>query len=99
MDALNLTVEQEEEAQRIADILIGAAGAELRQVARLLVSKQNRELFGETEFVVRDAIHRLGARAFDAALSERKKGGTKGRRRSARTAAGTPNSTATDPAT
>ncbi len=99
MDALKLTVEQEEEAQRVADILVGAAGAELRQLARLLVSQQNRELFGATEFVVRDVLLQLGARAFDAALAERKKGGTRGRRKSARTAAQTPGSTATEPAT
>lgn len=99
MDTLQLTVEQEQEAQRIADILVGAAGAELRQLARLLVSKQSRELFGETEFVVRDVLLKLGARAFDAALFERKKGGIRGRRKSARTAVRTPSSTATDPAT
>lgn len=99
MDTLNLTVEQEEEARRVADILVGAAGAELRQLARLLVSRQNHELFGETEFTVRDVLHRLGARAFDAALAERKKGGTRGRRKSARTAVRTPDSTATDAAT
>lgn len=35
MDAVDFTVEREPEAARIADILIGAAGAELRQLARL----------------------------------------------------------------
>jgi hypothetical protein len=86
MDALELTVEQEAEAARIEDILMGAARSELRQVARLLASRANRELFGQTEFLVRGAMHRLGARAFDAALSERKKGGTKGRHGSAASA-------------
>lgn len=98
MDALNLTVEQEEEAKRIADILVGAAGAELRELARMLVSKRNGELFGQTEFAVRQVVLGLGARALDAALSERKKGGTRGRRKSARTAGGPPGSTVTDPA-
>jgi hypothetical protein len=98
MDALELTVEQEAEAAQIEDILLGAARAELRQVARLLASKANRELFGPTEFLVRGALHRLGARAFDAALSERKKGGTKGRPGSVRTAERTPGSTAIGPA-
>jgi ABC-type phosphate transport system auxiliary subunit len=99
MDAHEFTAEQEAAAARIEDIVMGAARSEVRQMARLLVSRQNRELFGQTEFVVRDAMHRVGARAFDAALAERKKGGTKGRRKSARTAAKTPGSTATDPVT
>jgi hypothetical protein len=45
----------------------------------LLASKPNRELLGHTEFQIRDACHRIGACAVDAALEERKKGGTKGR--------------------
>jgi hypothetical protein len=50
---------------------------ECRWISRLLASKPNRELFGETEFQVRDAVHRIGARGLDAALEERKKRGTK----------------------
>jgi hypothetical protein len=46
---------------------------------RLLVSKQDHELFGETEFQVRDLVHEIGARAIETAVNERKKGGTKGR--------------------
>jgi hypothetical protein len=33
----------------------------------------------KTEFEVRDAVHRLGAQALQAALDERKKGATRGR--------------------
>jgi len=43
------------------------------------VSKQDHELFGEAEFQVRDLVHRVGARAIEAAVNERKKGGTEGR--------------------
>lgn len=77
MDEIVLTPEQEAEAAQIKDILMGAAAAELGRVSRLLASKSNRELFGQTEFQVRGIVHALGVRAFDAALSERKKGGTK----------------------
>lgn len=86
MDEIVLSPEQEAEAERIEDILKAKAAVEIRFIARLLASKSNRELLGATEFRIRDAVHRLGASGIDAALSERKKGGTKGRARSARTA-------------
>jgi hypothetical protein len=70
-----LTPEQEKEAARIEENMLAQARAELRQAARLLASKSNRELFGDTEFQLRDAIHRIGARGLDAALQERKKRG------------------------
>jgi hypothetical protein len=71
-----LTAEQELEAARIEDLVVAAARAEAKQIARLLASKPNEELFGQTEFDVRDHVHRIGARAFEAVLDERKKGGT-----------------------
>lgn len=77
MDDVLLTPEQEEEAARIEDNLKAAAFVEIRKIARLLASKENRHLFGETEFQVRDAVHRVAARGMDAALAERKKRGTK----------------------
>jgi hypothetical protein len=73
---VDLTPEQEAEAQRIEDILKAGFAVEVRVISRLLASKSNRELLGETEFQVRDAVHRVGARGIDAALEERKKGGT-----------------------
>lgn len=71
MNEIILTPEQEAEAAQIKDILMGAAVAELGQIARLLASKSNRERFGPTEFQVRGIVHDLAARAFDATLSER----------------------------
>ena len=80
MNAAKLTTEQLAEAERIEDVLMAGVRGEARQIARLLASKQNSELLGETEFRIRDCCHRLGARAIDAALEERKKRGTAGRR-------------------
>lgn len=77
--ALHLTPEQEAEAQRLADSITLKTKEELLQITRLLVSKQDHELFGQTEFEVRDLVHRIGARAIETAVNERKKGGTKGR--------------------
>ena len=78
MEELQLTAEQESEAERILDVVKGAAEVELRQIARLLASKSNRELFGATEFRLRDVVHGIGARALEAALEERKKRGIAG---------------------
>lgn len=80
---IELTEAQEEEAARIEDLLRAKSRLEVRFISRLLASKPDRELLGETEFQIRDAVHRLGAHGVDAALAERKKRGTRGRARSA----------------
>ncbi len=74
-----LNEEQEAEAGRIEQLLLTQMRSEARLMAALLASKPNRELLGQTEFQLRDACHRIGTCAVDAALEERKKGGTKDR--------------------
>jgi len=71
-----LTPEQEAEAQRWADLIAAKAQEESLALARLLVAKKPEELLGQTEFEVRERVHRLGAYALQTALNERKKGGT-----------------------
>jgi hypothetical protein len=73
-----LSAEQEAEAQRIFQILRRTADDDLLALARLLASKKDRDLLGQTEFEVRDCVHQIGAKAIQTALNERKKGGTKG---------------------
>ena len=80
MEEIVLTTEQESEAERIVDVVIGAARSEIRQMARMLASKPNAELFGATEFRIRETVHGIGIRAVEAALEERKKRGIKVRR-------------------
>ena len=75
MDNLDLTPEQQESAERIEDVMRAVFTVEARRIARMLATKENRELLGETEFQMRDAMHRVAARGIDAALEERKKGG------------------------
>ena len=70
-----LTPEQQAEAQRIYEALRQAADADLRAVAELLASRPDGQLLGATEFEVRDRVHRIGAKATQAALDGRKKGG------------------------
>lgn len=95
MADLNLTAEQEAEAARIEDVVLGAMRGEAKRIGRLLASKENRELFGRTEFQLREILLGLGARALDAALSERKKRGTEDAASAARTARRTRGSSAT----
>ena len=77
MTDIPLTPEQEAEAQRLYDLMHQAFLDEARHIARLLASKDDAHLLGRTEFDVRDAVHRLGARAVQAALEARKKGATR----------------------
>lgn len=79
MADLELTPEQEQEAQRLAEIIVEKTKAEVLAMARLLVSKKDYELLGATEFAVRDRVHKIGARALETAVNQRKKGGTQGR--------------------
>lgn len=72
---VELTPEQEAEAERIERILREAANKDIRQLARLLASKKNHELFGQTEYQVRDIVHGLGAKALQTAANERSKKG------------------------
>jgi len=74
-----LTPEQEAEAQRLFELLQQPFLDEARRLARLLAAKPDDRLLGPTEFEVRDAVHRLGANALQAALDGRKKRGTRGR--------------------
>jgi len=73
-----LTPEQQAEARRITDILMETAREEVVAIAELLATKPDHKLLGRTEFEVRDRVHRIGAKALEAALNGRKKGGTRG---------------------
>jgi hypothetical protein len=75
---MDLTPEQQAEAQRLYEALRGPFLDEARRLAELLASKADAQLLGKTEFEVRDAVHRLGATALQTALDGRKKGGIRG---------------------
>ena len=91
-----LSPEQEAEARELLARLRPQSDEELLALCRLLVSKKDDEIFGDTEFEVRDLVQRLGAKAVETHLAK-KKTATKARGSSARTAKRTPNSTATAP--
>lgn len=89
-----LSPELEAQAQELLGRLRSQADDELLALARLLVSKSDHEIFGDTEFEARDIVHRLGAKAFETHLAQ-KKTATKARASSARTVSKAPSSTAT----
>jgi hypothetical protein len=72
MTAISLTVEQEAEAQRLLQRIQEETHEDLLTLARLLVSKQEAAIFGETEFQARDVVHRVAAKAFEVHLAEKK---------------------------
>ena len=78
MADIPLSPEQEAAAQRLLALMQAAFATEAEHLARLLASKSDAQLLGRTEFEVRDAVHRLGAKAIETVLRERKKGATKG---------------------
>ena len=69
--------EERSEVERVKELVLKAIAGDVDEIARLLVSKLDGELFGKTEFELRDLVHRLGRNALEATVHDRKKGGTK----------------------
>lgn len=79
MSLSRLSPEQAERAEQIFQSLRQQTEADLRDLAELLAGKEDGQILGATEFEVRDRVHKIGAKAIQAALDGRKKGGTGGR--------------------
>jgi hypothetical protein len=75
----HLSLEQEREAKLLEAKIRVAVDQEIADLARLLVSRSENDLFGQSEFQVRDLVLRVGARAFEEHLRG-KKTGTEARR-------------------
>jgi hypothetical protein len=71
----DLSAEQESEAQRIYERLAPLVEEEMWRLSRALAGKKTGELFGKTEYEVRDRVHGLGAKALEVAVQERQKKG------------------------
>jgi hypothetical protein len=72
MAAETLTVEQEGAAKALEVKIRLAIERELTSLARLLVSRDDNDLFGKTEFEVRDLVLKIGAKAYEERLREKK---------------------------
>jgi hypothetical protein len=98
MSTLDLTPEQQERAQILAEQALKAAEGEFRQMAELLASQPDGQLLGATEFQVRDLVHKAAARMIQAEVEHREKKVTKAPAPPARAAAKRPSSKGwTDP--
>lgn len=67
------TPQQEEEARRIKEKVLAAVDQEVEQMAQLMASKEDDQLFGKTEFELRDIVHRIGAKALEITANGRLK--------------------------
>jgi hypothetical protein len=67
-----LTAEQEAQAHDLATRITEALADDVLRVARLLVSKDTRHTFGQTELQLRDLLHRAGAKALELSLAQKK---------------------------
>lgn len=65
-----LTTALEAQAQELAVRIHARADEDILALARLLVSKNDTEVFGDTEFKVRDIVHRVGAVALEERLKK-----------------------------
>ena len=72
----HLPEDQARRAEQIFNSLTASAEHDLRAVAELLATKPDGQLFGATEFQLRDLVLRIGAKALQTAAEQRKKGGT-----------------------
>ena len=72
MSSTPLAPEQEAQVEALADKIQEANRPLLLKLARLLLSKKDSELFGQTEFEVRDLVHLIGVQAYEATLAQKK---------------------------
>jgi hypothetical protein len=69
---IELTAEQEAEAQKLTVQITEAIADDVLRMARLLVSKDVRHTFGSTELQLRDIVHRIGAKVLETSLADKK---------------------------
>jgi hypothetical protein len=79
MSTPDLTPEQEAHAQELAKTMLKALEGDVLQMTRLLASKPDHQVLGQTEFQIRDLVHQIGAKAIQAELEARQKKVTKDR--------------------
>jgi hypothetical protein len=77
------------EVQRIHDVVLKALDKDIWQLAQFMVTRRDDQLFGETEFTLREKALRMGAQALEVTVNDRKKRGIKAAASSAPIAART----------
>lgn len=64
--------EQEAQARELAQAIAEVSEEELLEMARALVEAEPAELFGATEFKVRELALRIAAKAYERRLAQKK---------------------------
>jgi hypothetical protein len=72
MAAVELTPEQEADAQELVRLMEEVSHTKILEAARLLASKPTKDLFGQTEFVIRDLVLQIAAQAYEQFLRQKK---------------------------
>lgn len=67
-----LSAEKEGEAKALAQRIREATDDDVLQIARLLVDRPEAEIFGDTEFALRDLVLKIGAKALEEHLRQKK---------------------------
>jgi len=70
-------VEESTETERVVGLVMKAIEDDVRQMAKAIVSRRDDELLGPGEFDLRDRVLKAGCHILEAAINDRKKGGTK----------------------
>ena len=66
------SADQEAQARELAAAIAEASQEELLEIARALVGAGTADLFGQTEFKVRQLAHRIAAKAYERRLAQKK---------------------------
>jgi hypothetical protein len=72
MSSSPLSPEREAAAQQLAALIRQATDDDFLRIARLLVSKDEKHLFGQTEFDLRALVLKAGAKAYQTYLRQKK---------------------------
>jgi hypothetical protein len=72
MPSTPLSPEQRAEANALAQAIRAAVAAEIDPIASTLLATDDRHLFGQTEFAIRDLAHPIAAKAFEQHLARKK---------------------------
>ena len=72
MPSPSLPPDQLAEAQALAQAIREATDAEIEELARSLVATDDRHLFGDNEFKLRDLAHKIAAKALEQHLARKK---------------------------
>ena len=72
---VELTSDQEADAELIYERIRAKVDGQVREMARLMASKPNNEILGPGEFELRDRLNEVGVSVLEATLNERAKKG------------------------